>query len=362
MMPRTRTLPVVPGLARLLADVPRDRLIALATRWGVDRPDQPGVVAALYHRMTESGVVFRVLAELAESERLAFERLRSKPRGASQADLLRALPFSEGGLATLLRALEARGLVWKLAPGGRDEAAVGVRWLVARDLAAVAEPRPWVQRGRSAPAVARASSPLSPLPTMAPLPKAPGNPIESDRVVRVVDKLAEVASGPLTPTGRRGDPVVEDYATHCATALGVISANGHRFEGGPRRDAWIRLAHVDKVRALARLWRVDEGAPIPVREAVRQCLVETLAAAACNAWYDVDDVARAVAAARGGQTASPTFAEPEQLTGPSPTVSRRDVERGLIALAWLGVVDLAVDARERPVAVRVGEAGRHALA
>jgi hypothetical protein len=44
------------------------------------------------------------------------------------------------------------------------------------------------------------------------------------------------------------------------------------------------------------------------------------------------------------------------------TVSRRDVERGLMTLAWLGVVDVAVDGRERPVAVRVNQVGQHALA
>src|SRR5438477_3363307 len=41
----SRHAAVVPGLARLLADLPRDRIAVLLERWDVGSPDGPGIAA-----------------------------------------------------------------------------------------------------------------------------------------------------------------------------------------------------------------------------------------------------------------------------------------------------------------------------
>ena len=194
-----------------------------------------------------------------------------------------------------------------------------------------------------------------------PLSAPRGQPLTSGDAVRLIDLLVDDALGEKRSSSWRPEPLFE-YATHCALSLGVIAARGRQFEAGSRAEAWGKLATADKVRALARLWRVDDIVSGGVPVEIRQCLAETLGSFTPLVWFDVDDVSRAVAVARGELATIVSGAESEPSTGRLTTISRRDVERGLISLTWLGVAEVSVDARERPVAVCVSEVGQRALA
>ncbi len=389
MLPRPSE-PEIPGLARLLADLPRERLLALATTWQIDPPDQPGVIAALYRRLTDPIALGQEVGRLPEVEAFLFDRLRAKEQPVTRSELLRVLPFAEETLAQALASLDRRGLIWLVqgAPGAR--AAGEARWTVARDVRLALNAKPPVARAGQPRATAPADGELRPST------RRPSRIAESGMVLHLVEGFWKLPPGitagmpPFTPVrGRRiggipptsppggamasrgsppgasfldscDEPRLRAYAWRCAVGLGVLVCSEGCVVPGPRSDAWQRLGASGQVRALARFWLVDDEAPLLVPAHVRQGLWKVLRRTEVATWYDLDVIARWVAR---GVAPSPTARlTADREVAPSHSgLARRDLVRGLELLSGFGVVELGLDPAGRPILVRVTGPGREAL-
>ena len=100
------------SLVRLLVTLPSARLAALAERWGVTTLPADSLVAKLYHQMTDDWSVKRALEHLDEAHKALLYLAVDQRKGWTEGtELLRALPFSQETLETLLVNLRDWGLV-----------------------------------------------------------------------------------------------------------------------------------------------------------------------------------------------------------------------------------------------------------
>jgi|GEM_PF-6530427 len=315
----------VPSLARLLSDLPPDRLKHVLMAWG---GDESGGSAALYRRMTTSEVARVVRDGLCAEDRLLFDTLLAS-RSADRQELGRRLPFGDDELLDRLARLEGQGLIWRLSSARESGERTG--WFVATDLANALARRPSSGQFGMTP-------PTPPAPV--PLASEPAPAARFGQVLAIIGSAAG-SEGPAPYPA-----VVQNYARHSAVSLGVWTEDarpGHRYE------AWRRLADGLRVRALARLWFVDDEGPVSIPETIRHALWDTAATLIDQRWYSLDEVARVVAW-EIGRTGSSTR-----------VVAREQLEAAVWTLVWLGVLQVALDHRERPQAVRVTSWGADAL-
>lgn len=316
----------VPSLARLLAELPADRLRALARVWGAE---EAGGSAAVYRRMTLSEAARAARDALDAREQLVFDTVRIA-RTIDRADLRRKLPFADDELDQLLANLEELGFIWPRMVRDADRSARRV-WIVPSDLvSALARPAP---RPADRPTVAAPPSP---------------NPLEQEPTpVRGFGQVPRLVASPRAeaPAGTTAASAPADYARHTGVALGVWSETG---QPGPRYAAWRDLDEAGRVRALARLWLVDDAAPAALPEAVRQAFWETMRALDSEKWYNLGEVARRIAWEAGR-------------TGAGRGFGRDQLQSAVVTLAWLGVVRFAVDDRGRPIALSITAWGAEAL-
>lgn len=346
-------------LVSLLANLPRERLIELDQVWGVTDPGERGLVATLYRRMTDADVRHALIARLPDDVRLVFQRLARSGQPLSRADLLRALPFSEERIEHSLAGLEAVGLVWSGAPDARGRVAADREWFVPvelRDVPRSALPMP-------SPRTLRKPEPgaLPTAPELRTIDTLPGVIRPRAHLSRIVSDLDRIGKDGSEVARSRADLL--GFAEHCGLALGVWIRDGRQLRAGPRAASWQQLTSVERARALARLWLVDDRSPRHVPAHVRRAFWQVLTLAEENTWYDVNSVARRVAwqlafagTGRGDDV--------ERMRGLNRrgSIARRDLETAIDILGWIGVVLVADAARARPVAIQLTGDGRRALA
>src|SRR6185437_3499684 len=107
-----------------------------------------------------------------------------------------------------------------------------------------------------------------------------------------VGQVPRLITSPPSEPSTTPASALRGYARHCGVALGVWSETG---EPGPRSAAWRDLDDAGRVRALARLWLVDDAAPATLPEPVRQAIWNTLGALEREKWYNLGEVARRIA-------------------------------------------------------------------
>jgi hypothetical protein len=333
-MPLVRRRPTTSGLIRLLADLPRERLAALAAAWDARPGDGGSLLPGLYRRMTDPEAFAAALRGQTDAARLILLALARAREPTSLPGLARRLPFDEDSLAAGLAELERAGLVWRR-PADRGDEAAGERWLLPSELRDLvrAESR---RRRKMTPRPA-ADEGFDPVPE--PLPEAPGGVVPGGEVADLVTNLDEWrGTGPAT------QPERARYAEHGGIALGVWEGRGSGVVAGPRRGAWLALDRAGRRRALARLWLVDDAAPDVVPAPIRRATWQTLRRLAAGRWYGLDQLGHLAARLDGTRS-----------------IARRDLERALETLAWIGVVDRAIDRRGRLAGVRLSEDGADAL-
>lgn len=361
-MPPLRRTADIPGLARLLADVPRDRRVALAASWDAGSPDQPGFIAALYRSMTDRGKVGGALDRCSEIERRLFASLLAVADGRTPVDLASQLPFSDQAILDGLHSLEERGLVWKVAAPGRGQDADGARWAVPRDLATNLGPEWRASRGARnaevvglayhatslAPRVDRLTLPAEALPTAGSMRRLLMSLVDGDAI-------REEA----TSIGARAESIAWSWGV----ALGILTQKGRSISPGARAAIWKGLNASDQTRALARLWLVNSSVSTDVPMAARSAMAVVLAALEEDVWYGFDSFARVVASRIAER---PGLNPPDDSTSPPLTpgrlLRRAELERAIETLSAIGVVEFATDERHRPVALRKSPAGKYALA
>jgi hypothetical protein len=346
-------------LARLLADVPRERRPALGQLWGLKEPDERGWVAALYRQMTDVGIRQDVVARLSDAERLVFEKFVLARKPLSRAALLRALPFSEESIESSLSTLQTYGLVWKHRLPGREQLLDGQYWFVPLEMCDHSPPRqPPTDVRRSADPK---SESLPSAPGLRVLDQAPtvvlsaGAALQAITVLDSADERSEIATDE-----REFD--LWTYAEHCGVALGVWTRDKRGLKVGPRIEAWRRLSIAERTRAVARLWLVDEKSPFRVPGNVRRAFWATLRSVDANTWYDLNSLARYVAwraSSRSGRAREARATESQVDAGHA--ISRRDLETAVRLLRWIGVLAVADDARGRPLAIQLTKDGQGAL-
>ncbi|HVC33642.1 MAG TPA: hypothetical protein VNL16_09045 [Chloroflexota bacterium] len=359
MIGRRRTSLDPRPLVRLLADLPQERRVALGAVWGLADPGDRGWVATLYHRMMDAATRDDVVRRLPEAVQLVFATLAAGRTALSASALSRSLPFSDDDLEQAVAALEASGLAWLVHRVDRGDTGSARHWFVPPELGGSPSPKRPAPRLSPPAGVGRDARPTA--------PTLQSTEVTLERVRRPGAVARTIGDSEPPRRQRATDAVgfdvgVPAYAEHCGTALGVWTRAGRGLEAGPRAAAWQRLDLAGRVRALARLWLVDEQSPRPVSGRVRRALWDALRNAAVDTWYDLDSLARRAAwfaapagsqAAEAGQSAGPT--------GLERSIARRDVELGVEVLAWIGVIAIADDARGRPVAVRLTAEGLGAL-
>lgn len=347
------------SVARLLTDLPRERLIALETVWGLDHSSVGAGIAALYRRMTDARLRDEAIARLPDATRLVFPILAKARKPLTLSQIGRAVPFSEDDIERSLTALEATGLVWRSLTTGRDRSPGERRWFVPLEMCdRPSAARPRATHDRTSDGDQEATHSPEPRPLATP-PKFVG---ASDFVAPVISALLGSIGG--RPTLRPSIPVaVLSYAEHCGIALGVLKRWHEDIVAGPRADAWRQAGPADQRRALARLWLVDERSHRDVPAWVRRRLWDVLKTVDRSAWYDLSSVARRMAwraAATGASTGEATIDQ----TRPSSKglITRRDVDQAVEVLGWIGVLTIGTDGQGRPIAIRVGEYGEFAVA
>ena len=142
-------------------------------------------------------------------------------------------------------------------------------------------------------------------------------------------------------------------------ALEILEAHGRDHRPGPRAVTWSSLGDAEQIRILTRIWSVDEtvarAVPLPVRRGV----VSALRLIESGRWYHTNDIARAAASLVSKAAGRPIGTVPA--TEPGESVDRPSIDRSLIALAVIGVVEISIDERGRPAALRLTEAGDNAV-
>lgn len=345
-------------LVRLLADLPRERLRELGAAWGVQDPGDRGWIAALYRQMTDVSVGQEVIARLGDDVRLVFRQLARAGRPIAQSELLRALPFSEERIEESLRILETEGLAWKLHSGARDRQPSDREWLVPVELRDAPRPRrPATRRG----VLSGASNALPGAPELRVVDKPPPIIRPVARLPALVTNLDRIGEGGSGETGLPGADLLQ-FARHCGEALGVWITNGPSIRAGPRLAAWRQLTSAQRVRALARLWLVDDRSPRHVPVLLRQALWQVLMLADVGTWYDVSSLARRVAwqmtfVGSGRADSAGQGHAPDRRA----VMTRRDLDAAVEVLGWVGVILVGDVSPRRPVAIQITGDGRRAL-
>jgi hypothetical protein len=301
--------------------------------------------------MAEPDSVARVVAGLDDATRFTFRRIALKEGPVSERTLLQSLPFSEEALAEHLADLEARGLIWRLAPIGRGDE--GRRWFIPSDLErALSPPRNRPPPTARVPPVGHAldEQAATRKPDLSALPMAPQDVEPSGAARRVIGALArgDASSQAAEP------PEANDQARLWARALSIIKAAGRSASPGPKVASWLALSDHDQTQVLLRLWLVEDTRTVrAIPSNVRRALVDVLGHAVPGTWYDVISVSRAVA--RGLATSRTSVDD-------RVAIRQREIDQALERLCWLGAIDLGRDDRRRLVGFRLTSAGADALA
>jgi hypothetical protein len=346
-----------PGLARLLADLPRERLIALAMQWVGDGPDHPGLGATLYHQMTDPARLSARVASLDDATRLVLARLAVTPTGLSLARLAERLPFDDATIARAFAALEELGLAWRTLAPPREPDDGGERWTVPRDLAssiAAATRPPRIPSSRVAPLSSSDARSEGSGRALA----VPASHVRTGGAARDYLTLLVARSGRTDGASTS----MRQFARQCGLALGVLARNRAVVRLGPRADIWASSSVAEQTRALARIWLVDLTLGVTLSPRARRLLVHAVVAGSDEGWRGIAALTRGVAsqlavANEGAETDRPPTGE---ATG-ARRLAREHVERAVGTLAWLGVLDVAIDDLKRPVAARLTAHGRAAL-
>lgn len=350
-LPSTRS-----SVARLLADLPRERLVVLAESWKVADPGG-GWIAAIYRQMTDPRMRREVVARLPDAVQLVFTTLAAARRPLTRDEILRSLPFSEEDVERSLATLDGCGLVWRDTPAGRESTYANRRWFVPLELCEKDPPKRSAARpSRLADGVRSAAPPELEAAAAIPATIRPFGIVP--RAISVLDDLV-THRAPLPP-GLTADALA--YARHCGTALGVWTRTSRGLEAGLRAEDWRRLGLAEQIRAVARLWLVDERAPRRSPEQVRRALWEALRLSDPAVWYDLNSLARRVAwlaSVAGGRTSEDRPVPPRE---PGTGISRRDLESAVEVLGWIGLAAVGDDGTGRPVAICLGKHGPSALA
>jgi hypothetical protein len=349
----------IPGLARLLADLPRERTANLAMRWDGGSPNRPGLAAALYRAVSDRERLTSEVQKLDTMTRLVLGRLAASPSGLSVEELGLRLPFADEAIGHALDQLNEIGLAWPLDPPDREHVKVARRWFVPRDLASSV-----IAATRAAHDLVAAPGPVPPVQrhagkleraAVANLRVSPGGEAR-EHLFAFVDRRAEsmTIESDWSPRG---------FAMRSGVALGVLDRQGSVVRLGPRADQWSKLAPADQTRALARVWLVDDTLSGRVPGRVRAQVVRALRTAQPYEWYDVGSIAR-VAADQMSEPILPVDGResPTEYHRPDHVVSRNDVVQAIAGLQWIGVLDVAADARGLTRAVRLTATGLVALA
>jgi hypothetical protein len=329
----------------------------LGATWGVLDPGDRGWVAALYRQMTELNVRQEVIARLPEEVRLVFRRLAQAGRPIARSELLRALPFSEERIEESLRTLETQGLAWRLHPGARDRQPDDRRWLVPVELG----DGPRARRQPVGPGGPPAPADLLPrAPELRVVDRPPRFIRPTAGLSRLIDDLDRAGNRQSSVKRLPGADLLR-FARHCGEALGVWLVQGQALRAGPRLAAWRGLSSTQRVRALARLWLVDDRSPRRVPAHVRQALWQVLMRAEVGTWYDVSSLARRVAWQVAFSGSEHTEGGPPIHSSDRRVTTRRDLEAAVEVLGWIGVLLVGDASPGHPVAIQITGDGRQAL-
>jgi hypothetical protein len=349
----------VPGLARLLADLPRERLATLLDRWGGGSLDGPGIVAVLYRTMSDRERLAAEVGRLDATARLVLSRLADSPHGLNVSELGRRLPFTDESIESALQSLQEAGLAWRVGATDRQSGDIESNWTVARDLAA----RLAAAARLTLDTVAGPSqvSPFAPPVIRLEAAAVPASGISVGGAAR--ERLSALVSRPAESSSIGSGEATASFARRAGIALGVLQRRGGMVGLGPRAEQWSKLAPIDQTRALTRLWLVDESVSERVQSPVRVQFVRVLTTGEAGVWYEVWSVARVVAGLIS-EAANPSEISPSSSDSdrPASVVSRSDLVRAIAVLHWIGVVDVAADNRGVTRAIRLTPNGAAALA
>jgi hypothetical protein len=222
---RQRAGPVIPGLARLLADAPREKRLALARRWGLGDAVGSG---QLYRRMTENAAVQAAVAGLDRRARLVFDRLGTAAAPRDRDRLLQSLPLSEDALDTALASLEALGLAWRLRAPGEAARAAGPGWLVPRDVIGALSP---VRRQTSAPGSATHETTENRRPDLPPLDRRPETVLASGDLLTLLSEADRQSSPGIEVPGGSGPNPLAPFPPREGGTGRWASVSGSPFPG-----------------------------------------------------------------------------------------------------------------------------------
>ena len=147
---------------------------------------------------------------------------------------------------------------------------------------------------------------------------------------------------------------------HLAVEMEILRANGRQMTPGNRSDAWTKLTEAERVRALTRMWIVDDTGHAPVPGTVRHGVVTALRGAEPGRRYDANSVARLAAIPVSNHESVPER-HAAGAEAPRPTIERTTIDRAFIALSVIGTVSVTLDQRGRPTAIGLDEAGLNAI-
>lgn len=348
------------SLARLLADLPAKRLQDLADHWqATPGPDQ-SLAAALYRRMIDETARQASLASLPDSARLVFATLAARG-SVSTTDLLQLLPFTEDDLGRALEALGDLGLAWSPGGTGRSWYPLGRRWVVPEELAGSRRRVPSRPPGPSRPRWPPSAPSASP-PVARPLDHPPDSVLPVGLVPRLISQGVQAGQGNQALPSTRATAAWQ-YAEHAGVTLGIWERRRGRLVPGRRAAAWRELAWNQQVRALARLWLIDERSPRVIPSRVRQGIWRMLWHLETDVWYDLRSIGPIVAwCARAPNVGRSDRTEPASQSPPGRSIAWHDVEIGLQTLAWIGIVALGSSRTRRLAALQRTPAGQQALA
>ncbi|HLG51088.1 MAG TPA: hypothetical protein VKY56_05560 [Chloroflexota bacterium] len=346
-------MPGQPGprrLARLLADLSRDALDALCTRWGLTESETAAPIASLYRRMTDADAWSAAIAGLPGEARAVFERLAAARHPVTVRWLARSVSLPPENVECALTALAALGLAWTV-PRARDAStAEGTMWFVPIDFHVSRRPRRSGSGAVPPPADRRHDVPL-----LLTSQRPPESIVPGGMVAGLIEQIGSADAGSLAPV----PPAVQTYAVHCGLRLGIWEQKKGHLVPGPRLLSWRRLDHLSRIRALGRLWLVDESAPGAAPAWLRHGLCEALRRCSPAAWYDLNTLARYIV--RATASAGPA-SEHDHGRASRRALARRDLESAIQTLGWIGILQVGVDHRGRLLAVQLTAAGREALA
>ncbi|MBX6771164.1 MAG: hypothetical protein IRY83_05520 [Chloroflexi bacterium] len=336
-------------LARLLADLSRDALGALCARWGLTESETAAPIASLYRRMTDADARSAAIAGLPDEARAVFERLAAVRHPVTVRWLARSVSLPPENVEQALAALAALGLAW-IVPRARDaSAAAGTMWFVPIEFH-ISRRRGRRSAAAPPPADARHEAPL-----LLTSQRPPESIVPGGMVAGLIEQIGSADAESLAPV----PPAVQAYAVHCGLRLGIWEQKKGHLVPGPRLLSWHRLDHLSRIRALGRLWLVDESAPGAVPAWLRHGLREALRRCSPAAWYDLNALARYIV--RVTASAGPA-SEHDHRRASRRALARRDLESAIQTLGWIGILQVGVDHRGRLLAVQLTAAGRAALA